>query len=203
MARRRYNLLTKWLHIGIASCIVLSLFFTLLMSSAPTSGLPSLATVSFNLHKFVGINAFVLIFIYLLWAANSKAKSLDRLFPWLSFGGYKRLLIEIFRLFRSFELEYWAGAIQGLGILTAAVSAGSGVVLILDVIFPQLLDKRADLVINLHIESSHLLWYYLAIHISAAFFHWLTRQAQIFRIFDLLERRPKRHRQLYDNPFQK
>src|SRR3569832_381491 len=78
------NILGRWLHFGIAICIVLCLILAWLSAQASLRGHPLASTVACNLHKFIGLNAMLLGLLFLVWSALGHARSLSELFPWFS-----------------------------------------------------------------------------------------------------------------------
>lgn len=187
-----YNLLTKWLHIGLVISVTVPLIFSLFMNPmADKLGLPLIA---FNLHKFIGLNALLLISLYLLWAKEKKAKSLSELFPWFSGKRLVALFREIGGLLSTRringETKCIAAAIQGLGLGTSLVATATGLYLILGIIFPVLLTKIELVMILIHKYSSNALWGYLVLHVGALSLHVrIVHNRTMLQIFDLLERR--------------
>ena len=186
-----YNLLTKWLHFGIAISITIPLLFSIFMDKGGAS--LSFPLIAYDLHKFIGLNALLLVSLYLLWSAERKAKTSTELFPWFSLKQIKILFTEFKGLFsksKNTGTKSMAAAVQGLGITFALVATTSGLYLIMGVIFPSLLFNSENIFIVLHAWSSNALWGYLALHLGAALWHIkLRKRKQILKIFDLLERR--------------
>ena len=180
-----YNLLTRWLHVGIASSTALSLGLSLVMSTEPPVQGFTWDIVAFNLHKIVGLNAQVLIVLYLVWSAKRHAKSFRELYPWLAW--LRRLAPG--RSEHRDVVPAWRGSsiFQGLGLLTALTATLSGTMMIMALIEPELLQAGVGLWTTLHFYSGHALWVYLALHCGAALTHVVGRHREILQIFKLLD----------------
>ncbi len=182
-----YNLLTRWLHFGLASSITLTLFLSLVMLQGEQHPVP-LPVVAFNLHKIIGLNAMVLILLYLLWSSKHLAKSLTDLFPWFSIKKLKILFAELTRWRSLTDKPQLAAAVQGSGILVALLTSATGTWLILGMIEPGLLMGWQDQIINSHTVLARVMWIYLGVHVSMAMLHALHGHLWFFRIFGLLQR---------------
>jgi len=91
---RKPDILSKWLHVGMASCIVLCTAFYWGGMDVHAKKL-SVGLVFFNLHKFVGINFIVISLIYLLWSAKKQGKPMNELFPWFDAHARECVMQEI------------------------------------------------------------------------------------------------------------
>ncbi len=181
-----YNLLTRWLHFGLASSIALTLFLSLVMLQGEGHPVP-LPVVAFNLHKIIGLNVMVLTLLYLLWSSRHIAKSLNDLFPWFSIKKLKILFAELTRWRSLDDKPQLAAAVQGSGILVALLSSATGTWLILGMIEPGLLMGWQDEIIISHAFLARMMWVYLGIHVSMTILHTLRGHLWFLRIFDLLQ----------------
>lgn len=117
---RKPDIMSKWLHLGMASCITLCVFMSFAMN-AHTKEI-SWGLIWYNLHKFVGINFIVICTIYLIWSANRHGKPLFELFPWFNQKSRKALKAELFQhrtlpLYRISALVLELIVLVGIGIL--------------------------------------------------------------------------------------
>lgn len=94
---RKPDILSRWLHVGMASCIVLCTLFFIGGMDGQAKQI-SAGLIFFNLHKFVGINFIVIGTIYLLWSAKKQGKPLSQLFPWFDAAARGRLMREVRQL---------------------------------------------------------------------------------------------------------
>lgn len=117
---RKPDILSKWLHVGMASCIVLCTAFYWGGMDVHAKQL-SVGLVFFNLHKFVGINFIVISLIYLLWSAKKQGKPMTELFPWLDAHARECVMQEI-RQFRKLCDSRIAYMLSGLVVLASATA---------------------------------------------------------------------------------
>jgi hypothetical protein len=178
------NILTRWLHFGFALSIVLCLALSLGMA-VNGRGLTG-ATIAFTLHKFIGLNALLLVSLYLMWSALGHAKSLATLFPWFSARTRKALAEELKHFHILFpHLHAVAAAMQGLGIAVALGATTTGLALVFCAIFREMLGGAESALATMHAVLARGLWCYLAAHGAAAALHALLRHRRMFSIFRL------------------
>lgn len=117
---RKPDILSKWLHMGMASCIVLCTAFYWGGMEVHAKQL-SVGLIFFNLHKFVGINFIVISTIYLLWSAKKQGKPMQELFPWFNPHARECLIREV-RQFRKLRNSRIAHMLSGLLVLVGAAA---------------------------------------------------------------------------------
>lgn len=96
---RKPDILSKWLHVGMAICIVLCTAFVLIGMDSHTKKITA-GLVYYNLHRFIGINFIIISTIYLIWSARKHGKPLRDLFPWFDARAMKQLKDELRQLSR-------------------------------------------------------------------------------------------------------
>ena len=116
---RKPDILSKWLHLGMASCICLCVFMSLAMNAHTKE--VSWGLIWYNLHKFIGINFIVISSIYLIWSAKKQGKPLAELFPWINPLARAAIKSE-FRQRRILRLNRITAVAQELFILVSVVS---------------------------------------------------------------------------------
>lgn len=179
------NILGRWLHCGMAVCLALCLGFSLGMAGRAAGGGVPWALIAFNLHKFIGLNALLLVTLYIVWSAHGYARRLGDLFPWYSASRLRRIAQEIVRPRDWLHMQAVPAMVQGLGLTAALVATESGLVMVLLQISA---DRAPDLGLwpAVHLAASRVLWGYLVAHMGAVALHWLTGQrAAVRRMFAL------------------
>lgn len=111
---RKPDILSKWLHLGMASCITLCVLMSFAMNAHTKE--VSWGLIWYNLHKFIGINFIVISTIYLIWSAHKHGKPLPELFPWLNPKSHVALRAEL-RQHRTLPLNRISALVQELIIL--------------------------------------------------------------------------------------
>lgn len=126
---RKPDILSKWLHVGMASCIVLCVAFYWGGMDVHVKHL-SAGLILFNLHKFVGINFIVISTIYLLWSVKKQGKPMSELFPWSNAYARECLAREVrqFGKLRSSRIVHMASGLMvfagGVALLLGAWALG-------------------------------------------------------------------------------
>lgn len=182
---KKPDILVKWLHIGMASCVVLCVGLSLVMD--PGVKTLSRELVFFNLHKFIGINFVVISLIYLLWSAKGYGKALSDLFPWFRKRTRSQLWDEA-RKFNLSETRHIASAVHGLGIVFALVTCVLGLWLVLLALGGTPIGTDTWLS-KFHYFFSLLTMVYVAVHVAAALLHGMVGHKEIFEIGKILDRR--------------
>ncbi len=180
------NILGRWLHCGMAICLALCLGFSLGMAGRQaTVGVPW-ALIAFNLHKFIGLNALLLVVLYIVWSAHGHARRLGDLFPWFSLGRLRAVVGELTRPSGYVHMQAVPAMVQGWGLASALVATASGLYIVLLQIAA---GASASLGIwpQVHLIVSRMLWGYLLVHLCAVVLHvvWGQRAAvrSMFALF--------------------
>ena len=111
---RKPDIMSKWLHLGMASCIILCVLMSFAMN-AHTKDI-SWGLIWYNLHKFIGINFIVISTIYLIWSASKHGKPLSELFPWTNHEARAALKAEFYQR-KTLQLNRISALVQELSIL--------------------------------------------------------------------------------------
>lgn len=187
-----HNILGRWLHFGIALCVVLCVALGCISarSGAPASGLGPV--IAFNLHKFIGLNALLLLALFLTWSARGHARPPAELFPWFSRAHLQRIANEWRGERAGLDLPATAAAVQGLGIAAAWLATSSGLALVLVSLFqdgtPQSPAFATAKLSAIHSAADSALWVYLVLHVGAVFVHATQGERErCARMFRLLE----------------
>ena len=182
------NVLGRWLHFGIALCLVLVLLLSLVMTTQATIGI-TVGLVAFTLHKFIGLNLLLFISLYFLWMKHGHTKKFTDLYPWFSRHKLIMLFEEIMLGWRHYkEWRLIPAAVQGVGLLIVLLTTLVGLILLIDVIFPSVLARLGML--STMKEAHHVLtwgiWGYLLIHVGAFFLHLFIGNRKYLQMFQLL-----------------
>ena len=187
-----HNILGRWLHFGIAVCVVLCVVFGWI---AGRSGRPAFtlgATIAFNLHKFIGLNALLLLALFLTWSARGHARALGELFPWFSPARLRSIAQEWTREQAGMDLPATAAMVQGCGLAAAWCATTSGLALVLVSLMqdgaPAQEPSPARALAAIHSFADGVLWVYLMLHVGAVFLHAAKGNGErCARMFNLLQ----------------
>ncbi len=182
----RSNILGRWLHFGIALCVLFCLLLSLVMT--PHTADISLGSIAFTLHKFIGLNCLVLVSLYFVWSLRGYAKKPSELFPWFFPARLRALKNELLSGPTHFkEWRLIPAAVQGLGLLLIVSVNVLGLLLVINIIFPTVMSAGgANAVTLTHNFFAKLVWWYLAAHVGAFLLHCWMRERRYLQMFDLL-----------------
>lgn len=190
----KYDKTTRWLHAGIALGISIQMFLSLVMEhpshGKPVGGLPGAA---FDVHENLGMAMLTLLVLHWVWQLSGHTRQgLGHLFPWLSTSRRADLWADLKRLAASRfkdipEVSPLAGAIHGLGILTATAMALSGGVLYFGLGGDGTASPTVHAVEEFHSFMATFMWIYLGGHVAIAALHqWLGHRvlSDMFNLSD-------------------
>lgn len=119
---RKPDTLSKWLHIGMAACIVLCTTMGLAMDVR--GKIFTLEVAFFVLHKFIGLDFILIASIYLLWSSTRNGKPLTELFPWFNAEARQAVLTEV-RAIRRVKARRLFAMTNGFAALAGAIALGA------------------------------------------------------------------------------
>lgn len=179
-AQRKYDPVTRWLHAGLATGVVIELLLQTVMRVPPGVGLgvDDWHREAFELHSHFGPTVALLCPLHWLWTCLPWARpGVGYLFPWLR-AGQRPVLQREFRALLRFELSPdealspLAGTVQGLGLLAVTGSVVGGTVSYLGyytrVPVPNTVLHWASLEL---IVTSWFVWPFVIGHASMAILH--------------------------------
>ena len=179
MIQMNYDRLTRWRHAALAVGISLQLLVSTVMD-APKNGVAAmgLAGQAFEVHETLGLSLLAVLIVHWGWSLTGSVKhGIAHLFPWFSKVRLAALRDEL-RQLRKFRLEYpetpspLAGAVHGLGLLTATALAATGLVIYLS--SDGFLSVNVDSVKDIHGALGTVMWVDLVGHAGMAALHqWL------------------------------
>lgn len=185
---KKPHILVRWFHFGFGLSIVLSLGFSLVMvSKNPIPGQFPLEVVAFNLHKILGLNAFILLLIYMFWLWYQDDRGRRDLMPLLSMMRVRQTLSDL-KTFDMHRSDIIAAMFVSFGWLLAILVTASGTALIIGMIYPDLQSRYTESITWFHKQATYFLWAFLLIHVGAAIAHIFNGQPYVAWIFDLFDR---------------
>lgn len=182
-----WSWLTRVLHLLIALAVVHQLGVSLIMV-VPEAGKPG--NIYYEFHESVGLASFGIVLAYWIWLALRRTdRGAGALFPWFSSPGrgavladLRAHLISLGRLrLPALEEQPLASAVHGLGLLTATIMAGTGML----AWSGSLSETNAERLWQVHMLVGNLMWAYLIGHVSVAVLHELAGERLLGRMFTL------------------
>ena len=185
IAQRKYDPVTRLLHAGLATTVVIELLLQAVMRvpSGLGQGVDDWHREAFELHSHFGPTVAVLCLLHWLWICLPWSRpGVAYLFPWLRTGqrpvlGREFRALLRFELPRREELSPLAGTVHGLGLLAVTGSVVGGTVSYLGyyrgVPIPRQILHWSAMEL---IASSWLVWPFVIGHVSMAGLHQLVRR---------------------------
>ncbi|CCG41109.1 cytochrome b/b6 domain-containing protein [Magnetospirillum molischianum] len=189
---KKYDSLTRFLHLSLAVGITTQMFVSLVMIT-PKPG--RIANSWYSVHEVLGIVLLAVLLVYWLRAVLKTIRGGEplMLFPWFSAARLGALGRDIgatlsdalrFRLPNDGEtVRPLPAAIQGLGLLVGLFLAGTGMVLALTITPGIALSPTLHDIKELHEAFGPLMWGYLAIHPTLAIIHQLAGHKTLNQMF--------------------
>ena len=183
------NILGRWLHFGIAVCVISSLLLAGFTRNLHAGGSTLAGNVTFNLHKFIGLNALLLVSLFLMWSAIGHARQWADLFPWLCVNRLRTIRTELANPGTYHRMKAVPTMVQGCGIAVALTASASGLALVMLGMAPQAgAPSTMRFLVQLHLLANTALWAYLGMHLAAVVFHVASgRSGEVRRMFNLLQ----------------
>lgn len=181
---------TRLLHLLIALAVTHQLVVSLIMV-VPENNRPG--DTYYEFHETVGLATFAIVLAYWLWLVFRRSdRGAGALFPWFSRAGWAAVIADVrvhlasLRQLRlpAIEEQPLASAVHGLGLLTATVMATTGVLAWSRV----LAGSATELLWQVHVAISNLMWAYLIGHVSIALLHEISGERLLGRMFALRSR---------------
>lgn len=157
----------------------------------PGRTVSALEAWSFTAHEVVGLALLaVLVAHWLVLLAGRARKGPGELFPWFSHEKRQQLVADMTALVRLARpqpgrYEQLAGAVQGAGLVIAALLALTGGALFFGMSPGAQLSAPMRAVKEFHEMLGPLMWGYLALHAGAALLHAAAGDTALFSIFRL------------------
>ena len=192
----KYDLLTRWLHAGIALGACIQLLSSLFMDvPAPLKPGTEPGLDIFRVHRWSGICVVSLVILHWLWAAGGHVSGgWGHLFPWFSKIRFNALVSDIK------SLPAWlksgvpaqeestvplAGAVHGLGLLTISAMAVSGTTIFFGMASNGAMGPYVSFVREGHSFMGNILWTYFIGHAGISIWHQLNGHRLITQMFNL------------------
>lgn len=183
VTQRKYDPVTRWLHAGLATGVVIELLLQATMRVPPGvgQGVDDWHREAFELHSHFGPTVALLCLLHWLWICTPWARpGIGHLFPWLR-PGQRPALAREFRSLLRLELPPWeelsplVGTVHGLGLLAITGSVVGGTVSYLGyytrVPVPDTVLHWASLEL---VVTSCFVWPFVIGHASIAILHRIT-----------------------------
>ena len=195
----RYDRVTRWLH----ACIVLSISVQLMTSGLmevpePVRTIPAAEITFFKIHEWSGITVLTLLMLHWIWELTGHAAGQwVHLFPWFSKESRESVISDLksmpLLIRRGFSGEpnqgtAIAGAVHGLGLLTATGMALTGSVLFFGIGSDGAMNPYVSFVEETHQVTAIFLWAFLSGHVSMAILHQWQGDRVLTRMFNLIEK---------------
>jgi cytochrome b561 len=176
----RYDRITRLMHAGMALGVLAQLGLSLAMEAPDdqdeemASGLP---LKLFFVHEYIGLALLVLLVLHWLWSMSGHVSGgFGHLFPWFSRERMQKVLAET-RVILQLKLldpevdNELAGAVHGLGLLTATAMAATGTVLYFNITDSGHWNDLAHTFHSIHGFLSWFMWAYVISHVFLAVLH--------------------------------
>jgi len=189
---KKYDSLTRLLHLSLAVGITTQMAVSLVMITPKPGRIPN---SWYSVHETLGIVLFAILLVYWLRAVLKTVQGGEplMLFPWFSSARLGALAQDIgatvrdtlrFRLPEDGDaIRPLPAAIQGLGLLIGLFLAGTGTVLALSITPGVALSPTLHDIKELHEAFGPLMWGYLAIHPTLAIIHQLAGHKTLNQMF--------------------
>lgn len=186
----KYDLATRRLHALMALGIVAQLALSLVMQAPePGAAVPVWGARAFEAHEWLGLSLLVLLATHWLWIISGHARAgFGHVFPWFSARRVRAVYDELRAVLRlrfssGKQLSPLAGAIHGLGLLTALGLAASGTVIFFGLAETGEMTAWAAASAEVHKVLGTTMWVYISGHVGMAVVHSLRGHAVIGEMF--------------------
>lgn len=188
----QHTLTIRVLHLFLALGVPVQMTLAEMMRvPRPGRTVSTLEAWSFAAHEVVGMALLAaLVAHWLVLLAGRARKGPGELFPWFSYEKRQRLAADVAALIRLARpqpgrYEQLAGAVQGAGLVIAALLALTGGALFFGMSPGAQLSASMRAVKEFHELLGPLMWGYLALHAGAALLHAVAGDTALFCIFRL------------------
>ncbi len=190
MKQAKWDLPTRYLHIGLAATVTLQLTISLLMEAPDEESASALARAAFEAHEVVGITALLIVLAHWLWTLRNRAEhGLARLFPWRG-AAWAEVKSDLRGLLHR-QLPQGGprgglpGLIHGLGLLAVTGMVATGGLLF--ILFPESgePDATVEFIAGIHEFIATLVWIYWGSHIALGISHSLAGHRTMQDMFNL------------------
>lgn len=193
----RYDLLTRWLHAGIALGVTIQLGLSLFME-APDDKDKEMATglplKLFEAHEKVGMILLVLLVLHWLWSLSGHVQGgIGQLFPWFSKARMANVASEAKDVLKfnfpdpATGSNALAGAVHGLGLLVATGMAATGAVVFFNLSETGHMTDLGETFEDLHGLVAPIMWLYLIGHVAITAIHVKKGHTSVKEIFSLFK----------------
>ncbi|MDX1810885.1 MAG: cytochrome b/b6 domain-containing protein [Gammaproteobacteria bacterium] len=203
MNNQKWNLPTRFLHLGLVATVTAQLFSSLVMVPPDEKG-TQLAKASFEVHEVLGLTALFIVVAHWLWSLKTASSgSLKHLFPW--FGkARQQVKKDISDLLHgefpdTKQKGGLAGLIHGLGLLAVTAIAITGGALF--ILFPEHGEpgQLAEAFAEVHEGLATLVWTYWAGHGAIGILHHLKGHDTLRNMFSFRKPKDRVIKKLHEN----
>jgi len=192
----RHALMTRLLHLLLATCVVLQLADAQFMGvPRPGRTLNAMQSGAFGLHEYVGLAAMAVVALFWLALLVRRAGTAPgSLFPWFSRARRAELWADLRRhagAARRLSLpdpegsHALAAALHGLGLVIVLVMAATGTLGWLTWDQSATMTPFVHTLFEVHETVANLLWAYLVLHVGATLLHELVGHRLLRRMSPL------------------
>ncbi|TCS61010.1 cytochrome b/b6 domain-containing protein [Varunaivibrio sulfuroxidans] len=188
------SLITRFLHLLLASSIVFQLVVTWVMR-VPRPAIGRAANFGFELHQYGGLVSFTVIMLFWIWTlVRRRETSVKTLIPWFSTNERRAVIDDLKthadalkkgRLPEPDEKSPLASAIHGLGLTIATILAVSGTFIFFSMAPNGALTALGWGAAQVHGAVANLMWAYLIAHASLAVLHQIMGHRILQRMFSV------------------
>ena len=197
----KYDLITRWLHAGIALGVMVQLFSSLLMEPpAPGHPFAEPGYRFFLVHRWSGISVVTLVILHWIWGLSGNVTGgWGHLFPWFSGPRLRNLISDLKDVPKWLQGNFpdqreetiaLAGAIHGLGLLAVSAMALSGATIFFGMGPHGSMSRLVAVVKEGHMYMGNVLWVYFCGHVGIALLHQWHGDRLISSMFNLAAKKP-------------
>ncbi len=194
----RYDRVTRWLHMGIVLMTAVQLTTSQFMELPDPGGIPAIQFTLFKIHRLSGITILTLLALHWIWGLTGHtAGGWGNLFPWFSkkrLGNVVSDLKSMPSLIRggfpgqNDQGTAIAGAVHGLGLLTATGMGLTGSLLFFGIKSDGAMNASVSPVVEIHQFISNFLWAFIIGHMGMAILHQWQGDKVLTRMFNLTQK---------------
>jgi len=190
----RYDRITRWLHAGIALGISAQLGLSLFMEAPDDKKLVTgMPLELFEAHESIGMILLIAIILHWLWSLSGHVDGgFGHLFPWFSKEHMGKVIDDSkqalkFNLPDPESSNALAGAVHGLGLLTATGLASTGAVIFFNLSETGHITELGHYFHEIHESLGPLMWAYFIAHFIVAIIHKRMGHSNVKDMFSLLK----------------
>ncbi len=195
----KYDLMTRWLHAGIAGLVIIQIVCSEFMEPpSPGQTVPAVSLSFFRIHETSGLTAMFVVALHWLWNLTGHVSGgWGHLFPWFSREQRDPFYSDLRAVPRWMhegipaqedQTISLAGAVHGLGLVVVTAMGATGTAVFLGMGPDGSMSGLVAAAREVHGFIANFLYVYLVGHVGMAIIHWWLGHGIIGRMFKLFSK---------------